>query len=108
MKFKLINYSGEEEFDLKTEIDTMKSSIEIQLGESFIDREEKKNEFFGKQLDSLHSFIENTYLPQLSQLKFECGVYQFDSPLNFIMLKSDFRSLLKHFHQAETVLKYSL
>jgi hypothetical protein len=35
-------------------------------------------------------------------------VYQFESPLNFLMMKADFKEFVESFFQAEALLKYAL
>ena len=63
---------------------------------------------FRQSLPSLFLFLQTDYFPKITQFKFESSVYQFESPLNFLMLRSDFKEFLESFYQAEALLHYAL
>lgn len=54
------------------------------------------------------NFFKNDYFPKVTLFKFESSIFQFESPLNFLMLRSDFKEFLEAFYQAESLLSYSL
>ena len=53
-------------------------------------------------------FLRKEYFPRVNQFKFESSIYTFESALNFLMIKSDFRQFLRHFYQIESLLQYAL
>ena len=59
-------------------------------------------------MPTLLRFLSVDYFPKVTTLKFEASVYKFDSPLNFLMLRTDFKEFLEAFYQAESLLKYAL
>ena len=63
---------------------------------------------FVQTLPPFLAFLRTEYFPKVTQFKFESSVYTFESPLNFLMLRSDFKEFLESFHQAEALLHYAL
>ena len=63
---------------------------------------------FEKSLSHFLLFLRREYFPKVTQLKFEASVYKFESPLNFLMLKTDFKKFIEHFYQAQSLLSYAL
>ena len=59
-------------------------------------------------MPSLLHFLSQVYFPKVTTLKFEASVYKFESPLNFLMQRTDFREFLESFYQAESLLQYAL
>jgi len=73
--------------------------------------------FLLKTLHQLEVFLVSELIPKMVQLcKNAMKVVEgenheelgFESPLNFIMVQSDFRRFSEHFYQAEWMIKYSL
>ncbi len=64
--------------------------------------------FFKNSLQDLEFFLKKEYFPKVNQFKFESSIFKFESPLNFLMIKSDFREFLRSFYQISSLLQYSL
>ncbi len=63
---------------------------------------------FTESIPKFLKFLKIDYFPQVTLFKFESSVFQFESPLNFLMLRTDFKEFLEAFYQAESLLSYSL
>ncbi|TNV83585.1 hypothetical protein FGO68_gene14400 [Halteria grandinella] len=63
---------------------------------------------FQKSISPFLIFLRTEYFPRIAQFKKEAITYQFESPLNFLMMRSDLREFLSSFFQAESLLKYAL
>jgi len=69
---------------------------------------EEKIMLFSVTLPKMLTFLKIDYFPLISQFKFDSSVYQFESPLNFLMMRADFKEFVESFFQAEALLKYAL
>lgn len=64
---------------------------------------------FKSNLDQfLNRYLRGDLAPKLKQLNQVFNKYKFDSPLNFIMVNSDFKRFYESFTQAKLSLLYSL
>ncbi len=64
---------------------------------------------FKSNLDQfLNRYLRGDLAPKLKKLNEVFNKYKFDSPLNFIMVNSDFKRFYESFTQAKLSLLYSL
>jgi hypothetical protein len=63
---------------------------------------------FSITLPKFLAFLRTEYFPKITQFKFDSNIFQFESPLNFLMMKTDFKEFVESFFQAEALLKYAL
>jgi hypothetical protein len=59
---------------------------------------------FNQTIPGFLDYLRTVYFPKITQLKFDTSVYQFESPLNFLMMRTDFKEFLESFYQAEILL----
>eukprot|EP00347_Sterkiella_histriomuscorum_P003954 403362298 len=107
-KFVIKKLNFKNEFNMINEINDLKRRIQIQFDDSNLFKLEDENLFFKQTLKDLQYILKTEYFPKVTHFKFESSVYQFESPLNFLMIKSDFREFLRNFYQIESLLQYSL
>ena len=63
---------------------------------------------FKRNLTTFANYLKDEFSPKINHLQDVFYKYQFESPLNFIMIKSDFKRFLESFTQARLSLLYSL
>lgn len=63
---------------------------------------------FKKNLPGFIQYLKDDLGSKMERLQDTYYQYRFDSPLNFIMVKSDFKSFYESFSQAKLSLLYSL
>jgi hypothetical protein len=63
---------------------------------------------FKSNLTTFTRFLSEDFSPKIKKLHDIFYKYKFESPLNFIMIKSDFKRFYESFSQARLSLLYSL
>ena len=63
---------------------------------------------FGDNIRTFKSYLGDDLAPKIAELNKIFFKYQFDSPLDFLMVKSDFKRFFESFTQARLSLLYSL
>ena len=63
---------------------------------------------FAKNLTTFTNYLGIDFAPKIEHLQHSFYKYKFESPLNFIMVKADFKRFFESFTQARLSLLYSL
>ena len=63
---------------------------------------------FNDNIRTFKNYLGDDLAPKIAELNRVFFKYQFDSPLDFIMIKSDFKRFFESFTQARLSLLYSL
>jgi len=63
---------------------------------------------FSRQLPNFLLFLRSEYFPRIASFRNQSLTYKFESPLNFLMLRSDLKEFLESFFQVESMIKYAL